>query len=158
MSGYAPVRGARVAEAPEGAARVWAPLPDSEVQAVLDEAAAKAHIADIQVHTHAVQTDAADALLQVASDVGASLIVVGSRGMHGARRVLGSVPNKVSHQARCNVLIVSTDGTEVRTKRPDAGERTRTSKAARPPAPKAGVSTSSTTPAWKPSLACIFKS
>jgi nucleotide-binding universal stress UspA family protein len=29
--------------------------------------------------------------------------------MHGAKRVLGSVPNAVSHQARCNVLIVSTD-------------------------------------------------
>lgn len=109
VSGYAPVRGARIAEAPQGAAKVWAPLPDSEVQAVLDEAAAKARIADVQVQTHAVQTDAADALLQVASDVGAGLIVVGNRGMHGARRVLGSVPNKVSHQARCNVLIVSTD-------------------------------------------------
>ena len=39
----------------------------------------------------------------------ASLIVVGSRGMHGVKRVLGSVPNKVSHGARCSVLIVSTD-------------------------------------------------
>ena len=41
--------------------------------------------------------------------IGAGLIVVGSQGMHGAKRVLGSVPNKVSHQARCNVMIVSTD-------------------------------------------------
>ncbi|HXR28158.1 MAG TPA: universal stress protein, partial [Solirubrobacteraceae bacterium] len=60
--------------------------------------------------THAVRKRAADALLDVAADVGASLIVVGSQGMHGAKRfTLGSVPNKVSHQARCNVLIVSTD-------------------------------------------------
>ena len=51
----------------------------------------------------------ADALLKVARDVDAALIVVGSRGMHGAKRVLGSVPNTVSHQAPCNVLIVSTD-------------------------------------------------
>jgi nucleotide-binding universal stress UspA family protein len=36
------------------------------------------------------------------------MIVVGSRGMHGAKRVLGSVPNTVSHHAGCNVLIVST--------------------------------------------------
>jgi nucleotide-binding universal stress UspA family protein len=29
--------------------------------------------------------------------------------MHGARRLaLGNVPNKVSHRARCNVLIVAT--------------------------------------------------
>ena len=43
--------------------------------------------------------------------VGASLIVVGNRGMHsGLRRfVLGSVPDKVSHHARCNVLIVAAD-------------------------------------------------
>ncbi len=109
VSGYAPLRDAHIAGAPEGAAKVWAPLPDSEVRTILDEAAAQARVADIQVQTHAVQTDPADALLEVASDVGASLIVVGNRGMHGARRVLGSVPNKVSHQARCNVLIVSTD-------------------------------------------------
>jgi nucleotide-binding universal stress UspA family protein len=57
-----------------------------------------------------VQHDPADAILEVADEVGATLIVVGSKGMHGARRLaLGNVPNKVSHRARCNVLIVSTD-------------------------------------------------
>jgi nucleotide-binding universal stress UspA family protein len=29
--------------------------------------------------------------------------------MHGAKRMLGSVPKAVSHRARCNVLIVATD-------------------------------------------------
>ena len=54
--------------------------------------------------------DPADALIEVAEQVGATLIVVGNRGMHSARRfVLGNVPNKVSHRARCNVLIVATD-------------------------------------------------
>ncbi len=109
VSGYTPLRGARVADAPEGAARVFAPLPDSEVQGILEEAAATARIAGVQVEVHGVQEDGADALLEVAGDVGASLIVVGNRGMHGAKRVLGSVPNKVSHQARCNVLIVATE-------------------------------------------------
>jgi nucleotide-binding universal stress UspA family protein len=64
---------------------------------------------DVQVETHAIEEEPADALLKVADEVGASMIVVGSRGMHGARRVLGSVPNAVSHKASCNVLIVSTD-------------------------------------------------
>ena len=41
-------------------------------------------------------------------DQGAQMIVVGNRGMAGARRVLGSVPNRVSHQASCGVLIVPT--------------------------------------------------
>ena len=62
------------------------------------------------VTTHAVQEDPADALISVADTVDATMIVVGSKGMHGARRLtLGNVPNKVSHHARCNVLIVATD-------------------------------------------------
>jgi nucleotide-binding universal stress UspA family protein len=44
----------------------------------------------------------------VAEKLGASTIVVGSKGMSGGRRLLGSVPNKVSHEASCNVLIVAT--------------------------------------------------
>jgi nucleotide-binding universal stress UspA family protein len=39
----------------------------------------------------------------------AQMIMVGNKGMTGARRMLGSVPNRVSHQARCDVLIVATD-------------------------------------------------
>jgi nucleotide-binding universal stress UspA family protein len=50
----------------------------------------------------------ADALLQIAEEQHAQMIVVGNRGMTGARRVLGSVPNRVSHRARCDVVIVAT--------------------------------------------------
>ena len=46
--------------------------------------------------------------MAVAVEEGADLIVVGSKGMQGARRVLGSVPNKISHHAPCDVLIVNT--------------------------------------------------
>ena len=63
----------------------------------------------LAVSTHAVQGSPADALVTVAAQTGVSTIVVGNQGMHGAKRVLGSVPNSVSHKARCNVLIVSTD-------------------------------------------------
>ena len=52
--------------------------------------------------------EAADSLMAVAGDVGAQMIVVGNKGMLGARRVLGSVPNRVSHHAPCCVLIVQT--------------------------------------------------
>jgi nucleotide-binding universal stress UspA family protein len=110
VSAYEPLRGANIKGAPEGAAKVWAPLPDTLVNATLEQAAAKVRTSGVKVETHAVEKDPADALLEVAADVAASLIVVGSQGMHGAKRfVLGSVPNKVSHHARCNVLIVSTD-------------------------------------------------
>jgi nucleotide-binding universal stress UspA family protein len=57
---------------------------------------------------HAVSGHPADAILDTAQTVGADLIVVGSKGMQGARRFLGSVPNSVAHGAPCSVLIVKT--------------------------------------------------
>ena len=79
------------------------------LEATLAAAAAAVGADGLRVHTHGASGSPADALLEVADAVGASTIVVGNRGMHGARRVLGSIPNTVSHRARCNVLIVSTD-------------------------------------------------
>jgi nucleotide-binding universal stress UspA family protein len=111
VSAFEPVRGAKISGAPEGAAKVWAVHPDDAVEGILSEATVGVRMAGVQATPHAVQRDPADALLGVADEVGASMIVVGSKGMHGARRLaLGNVPNKVSHHARCNVLIVATGG------------------------------------------------
>jgi nucleotide-binding universal stress UspA family protein len=110
VSAFEPMR-ARVTGAPEGAAKIWQPLPDSQVESILSQAAAAVRTHDVPVTTHAVQRDPADALLEVAAKVDAGLIVVGSKGMHGAQRLkLGNVPNQISHRARCSVLIVNTDG------------------------------------------------
>lgn len=110
VSAYAPLRDAHIEGAPEGAAKVWAPLPDAQVDSILSEAKAALVAEQLTVTTHAVRGDPADALLEVASEVDAGMIVVGSKGMHGARRLaIGNVPNKVSHRARCNMLIVATD-------------------------------------------------
>ena len=57
---------------------------------------------------HAAEGDPADAIVRVAEDVEADLIVVGNKGMKGVRRVLGSVPNSVAHKAPCSVLIADT--------------------------------------------------
>ena len=57
---------------------------------------------------HVCEGEPAEALLTIAADQQAQMIVVGNRGMAGARRVLGSVPNRLSHGARCGVLIVPT--------------------------------------------------
>lgn len=111
VSAFRPLRGAHIQGAAEGAAKIWQPLPDSEVESTLSQAAAAARTRDVPVSTHAIERDPADALLEVAEKVSAKLIVVGSRGMHGAKRLsLGNVPNQVSHRARCNVLIVATEG------------------------------------------------
>jgi nucleotide-binding universal stress UspA family protein len=58
--------------------------------------------------THALPGDPAAAILQVANEVNADLIVVGNKRMQGAARVLGSVPNDIAHRAPCAVLIVKT--------------------------------------------------
>ena len=49
-----------------------------------------------------------DRIVSVAEEQQVELIVVGNKGMKGAKRILGSVPNAVAHSAPCAVLIVST--------------------------------------------------
>jgi nucleotide-binding universal stress UspA family protein len=88
---------------------VTPPQDEDTTAAALAEAAELFRAGSVPVTVHPARGGAADALLDVAAAVGASTIVVGNQGMRGARRVLGSVPNSVSHRARCNVLIVSTD-------------------------------------------------
>ncbi len=83
--------------------------PRENVNLVLDAAAAAARKEGIEVQTHPIAADPADAILNVAEQVKADLIVVGNKGMTGARRyLLGSVPNNVSHHAPCSVLVVRT--------------------------------------------------
>jgi nucleotide-binding universal stress UspA family protein len=62
----------------------------------------------VDVVAHSTGGDPSDALIAVAKDVDADVIVIGNRGMTGARRLLGSVPNKVSHHSPCSLLIVDT--------------------------------------------------
>ena len=110
VSAYEPLH-ARVTGAPQGAAEVWRPLPDDKVEGILTAAVSGIRLAGVEATAHAVRKDPADALIEVADEVDAAMIVVGSKGMHGARRLaLGNVPNKVSHHAHCNVLIVATNG------------------------------------------------
>jgi nucleotide-binding universal stress UspA family protein len=110
VAAYEPVRGARIEGSPEGAKMGASLLPDSEVQTIVDAAAAAVRISGVDVKAHTVTGDPAGALIEVAEQENAGLIVVGSCGMHGVKRVLGSVPNKVAHRARCNVMIVATEG------------------------------------------------
>jgi nucleotide-binding universal stress UspA family protein len=88
----------------------WMVNPHGDVLAMLEEARDEAVSAGVEpVETYARQGDAADAILDIAEEQRSDLIVVGHRGMTGAKRfLLGSVPNKVSHNAPCSVLIVRT--------------------------------------------------
>jgi nucleotide-binding universal stress UspA family protein len=111
VSAYEPVPAQRLRserlEAPEDLQ--WAITPREDVDATLEDAAKVARDAGVQVDVYPRQGDPADALLDVAEEREADLIVVGNKGMTGAKRfLLGSVPNKVSHHAPCSVLIIRT--------------------------------------------------
>jgi nucleotide-binding universal stress UspA family protein len=83
--------------------------PREDVNVYLEAAAGRAREGGVEASTHAREGDPADAILDVAEEIGADLIVVGNKGMTGARRfLLGSVPNKISHHAPCGVYIVRT--------------------------------------------------
>jgi nucleotide-binding universal stress UspA family protein len=81
--------------------------PDSLVRSVLDTITARARLRGVSVEAHDRRGAPADAVKEVADQVAADLVVVGSKGMN--RRVLSSIPNSVAHQASCAVLIVKTD-------------------------------------------------
>ena len=111
VSAYEPVSGARLREEAQQipADLQWIVNPREDVDATLREAQAVAKEAGVQSETYARQGDPADAILDVAEERGADLIVIGNKGMTGAKRfLLGSVPNKVSHHAPCSVLIIRT--------------------------------------------------
>jgi len=111
VSAYAPVPKRRIqSEQEEAPADVQYEIgPREDVNLVLDAAAANAKKDGLEVQTHPVEGDPAEAVLSVAEETKADLIVVGNKGMTGARRfLLGSVPNNVSHHAPCSVMIVRT--------------------------------------------------
>ncbi len=82
--------------------------PDEDARTVADTAAAGLRARGVDARPHTKAGHPADVLVDAAEALSADLVVVGSRGMTGARRVLGSVPNSVSHHAPCTVMIVST--------------------------------------------------
>ena len=87
----------------------WMVNAREDVEGTLRAAADRIAEAGVEVETYARQGDPADAILDVAEEQNADLIVVGNKGMTGAKRfLLGSVPNKVSHHAPCSVMIIRT--------------------------------------------------
>jgi nucleotide-binding universal stress UspA family protein len=111
VSAYEPVPTQRLNEerrnAPEDLQ--WVINPREDVDATLERSAAAAREAKVPVNIYARQGEPADAVLDVTEEREAELIIVGNKGMTGAKRfLLGSVPNKVSHPARCSVLIIRT--------------------------------------------------
>lgn len=103
-----PSRAALAAAVPEAAVGLVEAdrLVAAEIESALGTLAEDIRAAGIDVVVHGRPGGPAAAILEVAESLGADLIVVGNRGMQ--RRLLGSVPNTVTHQAPCDVLVVRT--------------------------------------------------
>ena len=64
-----------------------------------------------KVETMAIEGDPVDVLADAAAKNKIDLLVVGNRGLNSlAGRILGSVPQNISHRSPCDVLIVHTTG------------------------------------------------
>ncbi len=111
VSAYSPVPDARLREERQQAPQEiqWSINPREDVEEILRQARETVTQGGVKVDTYAREGDPADAILDVAEEQNADLVMVGNRGMTGARRfLLGSVPNKISHHSPCSVLIIRT--------------------------------------------------
>jgi len=84
----------------------WASSSSAQVKSLLEHIEADLGATGIECQTRVAEGDPAEVVVRLATDVGADLLVIGNKGMQ--RRVLGSVPNTVTHKAACSVLVVKT--------------------------------------------------
>ncbi|MDQ1694765.1 MAG: hypothetical protein QOJ03_118 [Frankiaceae bacterium] len=114
VTAYRPVRSAVLAGVGAMGGAITAPawLGDDErvaAEGVVRRAGERLAQAGVSATPVARLGEPADALLAIAEELGADLLVVGNRGMTGVRRyLLGSVADRVAHHAPCSVHIVHT--------------------------------------------------
>ena len=108
ISAFRPVSEVRLAREQADAPQElqWSINPTEEVDEILATVARRAKAEGLRVTTVAGDGDPADVLCDFAAEQGADVIVIGNKGMQ--RRILGSVPNSVTHNAPCSVLVVKT--------------------------------------------------
>ncbi len=108
LSAYVPVRENRLAreqrDAPEDVQ--WTINPAEDVDGMLRDCEQRAEERGLQWASEAREGEPAKMLVELAESNNADILVIGNKGMQ--RKVLGSVPNTVSHNAPCSVMIVKT--------------------------------------------------
>ena len=107
VTAYRPRTGREDTNLPE--AWRWKASPGEVAEQTARAAAETAAGTGVEVECHSYPGDAADVLVDVVERVGADLLVIGNKGMRGAgRMVIPSIPNRVSHRAKCDILLVDT--------------------------------------------------
>jgi nucleotide-binding universal stress UspA family protein len=81
---------------------------EGDVEGLLQELSFIPKAQGIDPVLHRVTGDPAESLVKIAEELHADLLVVGNHGMKGVKRMLGSVPNSVAHNANCSVAIIDT--------------------------------------------------
>ena len=111
LTAFHPPDPAQVARWIQEAPRDIAPLfsGTSAAEEVAEKAVQVAVAEGAKAEASFTEGDPADTIVDSAENVGADLVIVGNKGMTGVKRfLLGSVPDKVTHHAPCDVLIVHT--------------------------------------------------
>ena len=84
----------------------WAYSPAAQLREILSRTEAEMNNQGIACTTLVDEGDPADVLVRLAGECNADVLVIGNKGMQ--RKMLGSVPNSVTHKADCSVLVVKT--------------------------------------------------
>jgi nucleotide-binding universal stress UspA family protein len=84
----------------------WASNPAAQVREILSRTESELNDQGIECTTIVDEGDPADVLVRLADDCGADVLVIGNKGIE--RRILGSVPKSVTHNADCSVFVVKT--------------------------------------------------
>ena len=75
----------------------WVSSSQAQVKTILERSETALRQEGIECETRSAEGDPADVLVRLAAECDADLLVIGNKGMK--RRVLGSVPNRVTHKA-----------------------------------------------------------
>ena len=96
----------RVSRSPTDPEGEWSYSPATRLREILSRAEQDLQRQGLDVSTRIDAGDPAQVLVRLAEECGADLLVIGNKGMQ--RRMLGSVPNTVTHKAHCSVVVVKT--------------------------------------------------
>ena len=84
----------------------WASSPSARLREILERTQTEVRASGVECRTFTDEGEPGETLVRLAESCEADLLVIGNKGMH--RRVLGSVPNTVTHRAPCSVFVVKT--------------------------------------------------
>jgi nucleotide-binding universal stress UspA family protein len=84
----------------------WASSPSARLREILERTEKEVRRSGVECRTLTDEGEPGEVLVQLAEACEADVLVIGNKGMH--RRVLGSVPNTVTHRAPCSVFVVKT--------------------------------------------------